>query len=334
MSTVSNESMTVGSPLAHESEDQKLQLKINELIDKVLTPPHLSRADMTKVQLQTASTDYEKLALLTVLFKTKVDAAKQAGLSPQACIEEFRQAASQKMFLTGENSDLKNELAVLQMGINDTGNKIYLKRDISSCIDLLNLKAETGVSFDINSKDALITCAEPYAKIFKHKIGDHKGEAWAFYETVTQPNFHKVLDYLEKEGDRERIQKVFNLYISCLTPEFDVWKSLFKGQCPIARALPYIAKYGSLDQVELLHQLRKWRSWEKAHHWIDLQCRAAEILASTDLAKAQQYIAKAEKDLKEKFVLSFWFTSGIDSRANAECREQATKRIEKAKLVL
>ncbi len=320
------ESSNAGNVPERELEDQKLRLKIKELIDKVLAPPELSQEDLIKVQLKLASTTRQKFPLLIELFKIKVAALKQAGLSPQTCLEEFDQAGT---FLTGENSDLKNEVAVLYERVSKTGKDIFVnEQDCWISFDLGKLQEETGVSFF--DKDFLNTSAELYVKLFKQKF-PNKSAAWVFYEITLQPNFHKILDYLEKEGDLDRIQKVFNLYISCLTPEFDVWKNFCKRWDPITKALPYIAKYGSLDQVEALHQLRSEPSWERASHWIELQCQAAEILAPTNREKAQQYLAKAEKDLQEKFVISFWFSSDRDKSKCEQHRKEASARIEKTK---
>ena len=97
----------------------------------------------------------------------------------------------------------------------------------------------------------------------------------------------------------------------------------------INQFLPYVVKYDSLDRVKAcFDDFYKYKSEaEKAYLWIDLQCQAAEIVASTDSKKSADYLELAKKEREEKLWTYFFSPRRAEITHHAEL---ATARIKKA----
>jgi hypothetical protein len=351
MMTAVSDSRAVAPAYESVSLDDKV---FGECLKEALLPhlQHFPRNEVLKIQLDTVKTDAEKFPVLLELLKLKIEELKQSGISCEAYIKELKQHLEGKLLFEGDNSALKNELLVLTGFTYTCARK---SRGIDAHLKLFELEKETGFALDgsdhlvsqvvndiavfytltfadLNRKIKIVSGVVqdvPFLgealvrifEIFKQSQKNQQTPSDLYWNTVF-PNFKKVVELLEKEQDIERIQKVFKMYIPCL--HVDLQDST---RDPLAQALPYIAKYGSLENIEpYFNQRYKEKTpWDKAYLWVDLHCQVAELLATTDKAKAQDLLAKADK---QKPVLTFSLFHRVAQRqklTEAEARIAAAR---------
>jgi hypothetical protein len=300
-------------------EAKRQELKVYEIFHKILSPhiENLSREDVLKIQLAAPLSHTGHFTCALELLKIKIDDYTKAGFSIEEFSAEMKKLDSspeseRTSYLLKEKEE-KQQLMVLRFGVGvdakDCSADTFSASYPSPYLQLAAL--EKATHFPVGGSENLVKEMAQDVKIFKkaaisdYSLRQKNKEAAQVYQQLVFPNFKKIVETLENEKDIERIQKVVAIYVTCLTPELS--DAIGPALDPFVHALPYIAKYGSLANIEpyFNERFKKETPWDKAYLWVDLHCQVAELLATTDTAKAQEYLAKAEKQ-KPVHTLSYF----------------------------
>lgn len=362
------ETPSVAVPSHQSPEDEKYALRFQECLRGALYPDvqKFPRDEVLKIQLAVIKTDSERFPLLLELFKMKIEEMKKNGLTSEEYLAELKTRLTNhpNRLFDGENSAIKNELAILAHVTYECAKR---SSGINAHFKLFELEKETG--FALEGLDNLVHQVENDVTTLLHVkmqldvqklahysvlIGALTGKDISlslenlqslptaslpkniktssdFYGKVVLPNSQKAIDQLEKVGDKARIEKIFKLSVKCFSVV-----PVHLGLDPLIQLLPYIAKYGSLEDDDIKKYFNKHFSeltpHERAYKWIDLHCQAVEILIPTDLAKAQSYLKIAETLAQDKIFSPSFFS--FNRSAILQKQREALARIDEAKAKL
>ena len=148
-----------------------------------------------------------------------------------------------------------------------------------------------------------------------------------FYEKIVLPDFQKIVFYLEQAEDIESIKLLMPIYIAIISLPLVLFFSTQNGaQDPLISSFPHLAKYATFESLRGYFDKRFafLPSRDKAYQWVDLCCRAAEIVAPTDRNKALGYLAKAQKEVESQL---WHYCFSPDSAAIKQKRREALARL-------
>lgn len=241
------------------------------------------------------------------------------------------------------SEELKQEICKIYAGLIEAaflGHKLSKSIPYHSfCLQLFELEKETGLEVSgmmllmqecVVLKDIYYNKAKGIILTLKYDmLGLRK-----FYSETVFPAVMKILPYMEKGGGQEDLQMPLKFIMSIMYTDLLVANeppTIDESNDPLVHLLAYIAKYSSLSEIdEYFSERYKDRSEiDKAYLWIDLNCQAAEILASIDPNKSHEYLEKAQKE-KESKLWAYPFSTkraAIQAKAN-----EAASRIEAARL--
>ncbi len=342
---------TVRDQLQARLGDSEKRMKFEELLHRASSPnlSNLDRELVLKIQLDGRLNLKQQFPLLIELFKIKVQALKNAGISPEEFAAQIKSWAESNVLpeldkepelkenggmalsllllllqtvdnidlprfsgFDGDQTELKKELCVLAMGLFTTADSLSKPffSTSNTSLQLFDLEKETGFAlFESN-----LLCKE-LRRILNLDTG------W-FLKNITP--LQKTLSHLENEGRFERITQIVNQRLSTLASRED---SL--------QVLPYIIKYTSPEKLETYFKDRFEKFSKLSHNWwknslrsVELHCEAAEMIAPLDKQKAQDYLAQAEKEMKDKLRAHFF---SLNRTSIEQRRLQAEKRIAEAK---
>lgn len=292
----------------------------------------MPREDVIKIQLQAPASLNARFTLMLELYKMKIEACKQAGYSVRdldALLEKIGNEKSEDGAIqVFDQTPLPlKELLFLTQGAEHFAEKCNLSDRFQSPFFQL-AQVEKEMDFPFGKLNLLISEVHLDIKLF----GSVPNQiAAAFYHKTLFPNFVKVMETLELEKETSKAQAVFNMYLACFHPYCFNTFNRDGVEDPLIAALPYIAKYGSLNDIEpyFNEKYKEAKAWDKTYAWIDLHCRCASILAESDKAKAQGYLDQAKRLLQEKLTFTL---SPFTYYEIAKVREKAQERIADLKL--
>ncbi len=330
-------------PQALPGESEK-KLKASEDMHRALAPNlrNLDREQEIQIQLTTALFPQTRFSLFSELLKIKLKEFEKQGGSVSELAQEMHVFIEKKTPLTEAfTEELKQGICKIYAGLVDTA---FLGHKLSETIpyqsfflQLFELEKETG--FEVSGKMLLMQecivlkniCLKKANGIILHVdlLGVRK-----FYSETVFPTMLKILPYMEKGGEQEDLQMSLKFIISMMHIDLLADKELptiDQSIDPLIHFLPYIVKYSSLEKIEEYFNIRykDLSEIDKAYLWIDLNCQAAEILASIDPNKSHEYLEKAQKE-KDSKLWAYPFStkrSTILAKAN-----EAAARIEAAHL--
>ncbi len=333
-------------PQALSGESEK-KLKASEDMHRALSPNlrNLNREQEIQAELTIAVFPQTRFSLYSELLKIKLKEFEKQGGSVSELAQEMHSFIEKKVPLEEAFSEgLKQEICKIYAELIETA---FLGHKLSKaipyqpfCLQLFELEKETG--FELSGKMLLMQECLVLKDIYFNKakgiislthIHDMSGVRKFYSETVF-PAIMKILPYMEKGGEKEDLQMSLKFVISMMCIDLSAGKELptiDESNDPLIHFLPYIVKYSSLSEIDKYFNERyKDRSEiDKAYLWIDLNCQAAEILASIDPNKSHEYLEKAQKE-KDSKLWAYPFStkrSTIQAKAN-----EAATRIEAARL--
>jgi hypothetical protein len=313
------------------TDEDKLKVKIGEFAQSVLSAKvqDLSREELIKIQLAAPTSPNARFNLMLELYKMKIEACKKAGYSGQdlySLIEKVSVEKNEGIKIFNEAPAPLKELMFIFDGASHFAKNCILSAKFPSPY-LQLAQVEEKMDFPFTGLELLVEEIHLDVKLFLL----HPYSATDFYDKTLFPNFVKVIEALERENEASKVQAVFNMYISCLQPRTFEPLNRDGKKDPLIQALPYIVKYGSLDNIEpyFNKKVENEKPYDKTYAWIDLHCQCAELLANTDKEKAKGYLAKAEKLVQEKLPAPFF---SFTDTALSQVREKALSRIAKVSL--
>ena len=264
------------------------------------------------VTVQELKNGPEQFHSLVKLFKEKIEELKQAGGSPQELSMQIQDSTSKKTDYSFE-SDLQRSIGTLALQlkllagqIQETKNPLRTYQYISSYLELFELGKETGFLMDPN---LLKLQVEHYISMLDMLIrvsprNTKESLVYQFYWETVVPNLQKILLCLEQENDGEAVKEILTSHLEFLLAIDFLLGFPYGNEELLITLLPYIAKYVSLAGTEETFMWRRFHlpEWERDYQWIDLHCKAAEIVAPSDRKKAQEYLLKAEEEMKYIFL--------------------------------
>lgn len=306
--------------------------KAQEVLQRAISPNlrNLEREQALQDQIKAAKTAEEKFPLVKDLFKLKTEAFKSTGES----IEEFSAEALGHLRQNGTTvydygNDFKNKITSLCFNLCDLSQQQFNKNSLQSpALQLFELEKTTG--FSLFGPFLLLKEFQHDFNLLHHAFHHDPATMEPLYWNHVVPHFHKILNFLENE------KKLPTLIFDTLKKGTDILNLCSKvfstskpGYDPFHQFFPLIVKYFPQQKAELIFKdrVKNVQKIEKSIQWINLHCKAAEILATTDLNKAIDYLTVAENELKNQF---WTYPFPFNNPEIEKKRKEAKARIEQA----
>ncbi len=250
------------------------------------------------------------------LLQEQLDDCKNAGIDLKELAQEIRIRMDKKnetLPFEGKHKELKNEVfktyveflktlgfhvtAVMKLLSPFSNQPTTPSPYINPFIQVYEFEEKNG--FPTLSTALLSTEAEVHLVILSLGLRREHPALRLFYNGALFTGTLKLLNYLEEKKETELLNKVFKSHVlgiffqSISIGKF--WNHQVKTD-PLIHFLPYVAKYGSLDQIEdyFNERFKKLEPPEKALKWMELYNNAGELLLSIDQEKSNFYLQKAE----------------------------------------
>lgn len=251
--------------------------------------------------------------------------------------------------LSDKNRDLQTELAIIYIDMLYSAEKSMYLNNGFSCgsplTQLFELEQETGyivIDFRLVHQAMILHAILSGALIEKAISSSFQPpDELALKQLVEGQSIiemKKILDLCEKQGDLDGIETA--IYIALIDIALNIGFSVVYKQITVqeqlnnlAPLLPYVIKHHSLEVLDDYFKgpFSRLSAWDRAYHWIDLHCQAAEILATSNPQKSAEHLAKAEK-MRDQELWSLPLSFNKSAIANR--RQEANIRIEKAREVI
>ncbi len=320
------------------------RMKAEEALQRATSPNLriLEREQEIKAKIKITSSPTQRFTLLKEIFQMKVQAFTQDGGSIENFADETRSykgktGADLEPLFSGTQRGLKKDLFTIYAFMYLTSESMprfstqYPYKSLF--LELYQLEEDTG--FRLAGTGLLISEAKSLLKgmIKLFENNSSESDLKKFYWDLMYPDTLKIFQHLEKGGNIDLLKIAVSLNgMAFFKPDiYHLFSTTSEGKDPLVDFLPYIVKYGSLEAIKPYcdDRFKDLSEVEQAYQWIDLCCKAAEILAPINQKKSAEYLDQARKEKEAKL----WAYPFYPYRAEIEAKAKlATARIEAATL--
>jgi hypothetical protein len=311
----------------------EILFKAQEALQRATVPnlKQLDREQTLKTKIDAAKTAHDKFLLVKELFKLKVEALKNSGVSIEEFSTEHRKTWWYLFAKTSYKDPLKNEIIKTYEQLRVLVQELCKEGSLDSpALQFYELEKETGFS-DLGAF-LLMKEVEHTFNLLKYAYQQKNFALMQqLYWSHFVPNFKKILGYLESDKkDPESNQMVIEVAADILDLCKNGFATANPNEHPFVPFLKIILKYVSLEDAELFfnEQFKGLNPLDKIVRWIDLHCQAAEILAPTNLDRANHHLKAALIETESKL----WaFRFSFNKTAIQQKKQEALARIARAK---